>query len=183
MNSYPPVRSHEETIFHRNYIGSKMCSICEIRKSTQIKLLHEFDSHGFLICDDNNCVIFATEQIDNIYQKYPIYKLSLDRNDLKNPYKLSYPYNFPLHKEIEWSTLSKSKIITFQNACVGLTYLIEGKWFTTIITTYFKDNNNYLTYNIELEELYKFNNIDMDLLPDPVKEYLGISSFSLKFVD
>jgi len=179
MNVYCPILSFYEDLSYKDSIGHKNCYVCKIRKSTQIKLLHEFDSHGLLRCDNNDCIISATEQIDDIFDKYPIYKLSLNKTGLK-VLNLNDP-------TIEWSSIKPIDIsIDINRECVGSVHMIENKMYITLISTEPIINKHCITCSVELKDFIQFNNdIDLSELPDYIKEYLGIplELYKLSFID
>jgi hypothetical protein len=178
MYNYRPRDSNNNkyhTYISRNLsIGIKPCNQCT-RNSTQIKLLHEFKYYGILSCDNVECIDKITKEIDDIFIRYPIYNINLDRNDLKCKFN-------------DMNYASKiTNAYTFDCSCVGLVHLIKDKMYITISSignsTYFP-----ILEIVELKELLEYNNIDIQSLslPDPVKEYLGIQidhPFKLHFVD
>jgi len=151
------------------------CQICDTNYSTHIKPFHGFNNHGLVICNNNTCIVSAEEQIDDLFTKYPIYNLNLNRNDIK--------YNNKI-----WSTLKlNNDDLYFIEECIGLTYLVDGRMYTILY-----DEMNVSTLDscliFDLKEIYETNDFsDEEIVsfPDLVKEYLGIPfhSIELKFVD
>jgi len=125
------------------------------------------------ICNDNTCIVSAEKQIDDLFTRYPIYDLNLNRDNIKNP-----------NDNTTLSTIkSKCDGLFLLEECIGSTYLIEGNFY---IILYYDDDIS--VFNLkEIYENNDFSDEEIISFPDPVKEYLGISLnsnvFQLKFVD
>ena len=171
--------------FYGTHYGStrnRICHVCNVNVGTQLKPIHCFNYHGSFICNNDSCIDSTEKQIDDLFTKYPIYNLNLNRDDIKTP-------NNTIWSNIIWSTIKPENYkfnITLES--IGLTYLIEDKFYITLYS-------KMITFNItkclvfDLKEIYEaneFNDEEISSFPDPIKEYLGIpinDYLRLHFVD
>jgi len=177
---YPPINFFKNIIHHKKYIGQHMCSVCNIEVSTQIQLLNEFHSVGILTCFQDCCNEAAELTVKSIYEKYPIYNLSLDLSDLKWPYGNKHEINLKFSTKMNESFelfLNNESVYTSMHSflceCTGLAYWINDKMYIVIINL---ERGFPALCFAEIKNLFESNNIDPKLLslPDNVKEYLGI---------
>jgi len=180
MNNYYHYHNYVPfQIYNKYSIGTVICQICHINTGIHLKLLHEFNSHGILVCNNDKCIIYSQEMIDDIFTKHPIYNLNLNRTDIKIQ-----------NNNIMWSTLKPNNSnLYFVEECIGLTYLVKGRMCIVL----YSDSRmnayswgNSLTFDLKgIYETNYFSDEEIDSFPDPVKEYLGIPfhSIQLKFVD
>jgi len=146
--------------------------------STQFKLLHSFKFHGTFTCNDNSCIASAEKEIDDIFTKYPIYDLNLNRDDIIIP-----------NNDVIWSTIKPEDCErNLIKETVGSTFLIGDNFY---ITLFDKTCTSYWSACLvcDLKEIYEandFSNEEIVSFPDPVKEYLGIplnsNAYQLHFV-
>jgi hypothetical protein len=178
MDTYCDLVSSIYEINNKFKIGIE-CQICNINESIHFKSLHGFNNHGIVICN-NTCIVSAEKQIDDIFNKYPIYDLNLNRNDII--------YNNKILSTIKTGTY----YLYFIGECIGLTFLISGKFYITLYhEKYTSGSTNCPVFDLkEIYETNDFSDEEIVSFPDPVKEYLGIplnsmelNSIELKFVD
>jgi hypothetical protein len=156
-------------------IGNCKCQICGINVSTQFKLLHGFNYHGTFTCNDDSCISYAEEHIDDLFTKYPIYNLNLNRDNIIIP-----------NNDVIWSTVKPEDYkYDMTKETVGSTFLIGDNFYITLFDkTYMSSWSACIVFDLkEIYENNQFNDEEIVSFPDSVKEYLGIKSFSLKFVD
>ena len=173
---------------HISKVGTNKCSMCFLVRSTSIQLIKGFDSIGILTCNNIKCIMSALEQVDNIFAKYPVFRLSLDNLMHPNPlYSLS-------NRKFLWSTsiiLHEHNIDDMNYSSIGQVFFYQNKMFITIgITLNSKslmqtiELKKLLEFNdinpstINLKDLLKYNNIDSKSLSlsDDVKKYFGIQN-------
>lgn len=161
---------------HYGDSSRKMCHVCNANLGTQLKVIHSFNYHGILICNNDSCIDSAEKQIDDLFTKYPIYNLNLNRDDIK--------YNNKILSTIK----PKNYKFNIIQESIGLAYFAEGKFHITLYNKMITSNKTKcLVFDLkEIYEANEFNDEEISSFPDPVKEYLGIPLYrpiELKFVD
>jgi hypothetical protein len=182
MNRYFNIISREIEISSKGYIGHIKCDICR-GQSTAFHNLHEISYFGLYSCENVTCISAVCEKIEYIFNKYPLFDLSIDRDDLKHPDQY--------YSNLRWSSFinhDPDELYYFDNNIAGLVYLYNEKMYINIISTTPYKHYGYISERIELKKFLEYNSIDPATLslPDPVKEYLGIpihDYLRLHFVD